>query len=145
MTVIPPALPLNDPGFYVTDRNDVYRVLRDDFPVYWCQSGEFWALTRYEDVLAVSKDPARFCNGHGMTMRGGELADVKGGEVMITMDDSEHLFQRKLVNRSFTPRDVETGTPRPRHRPVHLRRRRGRGAARLRGHDRGPPPSDRHR
>jgi cytochrome P450 len=100
---VPPDLPLNDPAFYASDPFDTYRRLRDENPLYWCAPAGFWALTRYDDVLAVSKDPATFCNGHGMTMRGGELDDVKGGETLITMDPPQHTTQRSLVNRSFTP------------------------------------------
>jgi cytochrome P450 len=37
-----------------------------------------------------------------MTMRGGELDNVKGGEVLITMDAPEHTYQRKLINRHFS-------------------------------------------
>ena len=66
------------------------------------REGGFWALSLYEDVFAVSTDPKTFCNGHGMTMRGGELEFVQGGEVLITMDAPEHTFQRKLVNRYFS-------------------------------------------
>jgi cytochrome P450 len=107
MTTTPALdLPLNDPGFYTSDRFDVYHRLRDEFPVYWCEQGGFWALTRHEDVLAVQKDPSTFCNGQGMTMRGGELADVKGGETLITTDAPEHTYQRKLVNRPFRQRAV---------------------------------------
>jgi cytochrome P450 len=107
MTTAPPVdLPLNDPAFYTTDRFDLYRQLRDESPVYWCAQGGFWTLTRHEDLLAVSKNPTTFCNGHGMTMRGGELSDVKGGETLITTDAPEHTYQRKLVNRPFRQRAV---------------------------------------
>ena len=96
-------LPLNDPGFYATDPWDLYRRMRDERPVYWCEAGGFWALTRHEDVLAVSKDPVTWCNGQGMTMRGGELEDVKDVPTLITRDPPDHTAMRALVNRSFTP------------------------------------------
>ena len=96
-------LPLNDPGFYATDPWDLYRRMRDERPVYWCEAGGFWALTRHEDVLAVSKDPVTWCNGQGMTMRGGELEDVKDVPTLITRHPPDHTAMRALVNRSFTP------------------------------------------
>lgn len=114
MTTVLPDLPLNDPAFYTSDRAETYRILRDDHPVYWCRSGGFWTLTRYEDVLAASKDPITFCNGQGMTMRGGELADVPAGETLITLDAPKHALQRRLVNRSFSQRSVAVLEPRVR-------------------------------
>jgi cytochrome P450 len=104
-------LPLNDPAFYLSEPFDVYRELRDSAPVYWCRQGGFWAISRYQDVLEVSTDPQRFCNGHGMTMRGGELGFVQGGEVLITMDAPEHTFQRKLVNRHFSHQAISRLEP----------------------------------
>jgi cytochrome P450 len=103
---VPHDLRLNDPAFYSGKPFDTYRRLRDESPVHWCAPAGFWAITRHQDVLAVSKDPNTFCNGNGMTMRGGELDDVKGGETLITMDPPRHTAQRKLVARSFTPAAV---------------------------------------
>jgi cytochrome P450 len=60
-------------------------------------------VSRHEDVLAISKDPVTYCNGEGMTMRGGELADIGGGTTLITIDPPGHTAQRALVSRSFTP------------------------------------------
>jgi cytochrome P450 len=107
MSPVPANLPLNDPAFYASDPWDVFRQLRDECPVYWCEAGGFWALTRHEDVLAVSTNPDSFCNGQGMTMRGGELSHVQGGETMITMDPPQHTTQRALVKHAFTARAVK--------------------------------------
>ncbi len=46
------------PGF----PHEIFSKLRRDAPVYWNEEPEpeepgFWALTKYEDVLAVSKNP----------------------------------------------------------------------------------------
>jgi cytochrome P450 len=114
VTTEAPDLPLNDPAFYASDPFDTYRILRDEHPVYWCQAGGFWALTRYEHVLSVSRDPTTFCNGQGMTMRGGELENVKGGETLITCDAPQHTHQRRLINRAFSQRAVAVLEPRVR-------------------------------
>ncbi|WP_192809997.1 hypothetical protein [Actinomadura rudentiformis] len=37
--------------------------------VYWCAAGGLFALTRHEDILTVSRDPATFCGGQGIAMR----------------------------------------------------------------------------
>src|SRR6516165_5670385 len=103
MPGIPPDLPLNDPAFYSSSPWATYRWLLDASPVYWCAPAGFWAITRYEDVLRVSKDALTYCNGEGMTMRGGELSDVQGGTTLITTDPPRHTTQRALISRAFTP------------------------------------------
>ena len=96
-----PDLPLNDPEFYASDPFGTYRMLRQESPVYWCSAGGFFALTRHEDVLAVSRDPATFCSGEGIAMRGGEMM-VPGGVTLISTDPPRHASQRRFINRSFT-------------------------------------------
>jgi cytochrome P450 len=96
-----PDLPLTDPDFYVSDPFAAYRMLREESPVHWCSSGGFFALTRHEHVLAVSRDPATFCSGEGIAMRGGEMI-VVGGVTLISTDPPRHAAQRRFINRSFT-------------------------------------------
>ena len=103
MPGIRPDLPLTDAAFYASAPWDTYRWLRDESPVYWCAPAGFWAITRHEDVLRVSKDPETYCSGEGMTMRGGELSDVPGGATLITLDPPRHTSQRAIISRAFTP------------------------------------------
>jgi cytochrome P450 len=100
MSVVP-DLPLKDPDFYASDPFDAYRMLREESPVYWCPAGGFFTLTRHEDVLAVSRDPATFASGEGIAMRGGEMT-VPGGVTLISTDPPRHASQRRFINRSFT-------------------------------------------
>jgi cytochrome P450 len=98
-----PDLPLTDPAFHASEPWDVYRWLRDESPVHWFAPAGFWAVTRHEDVLAISKDPLTYCNGEGMTMRGGELEDTAEVTTLITMDPPRHTVHRALISRAFTP------------------------------------------
>lgn len=41
---------LGDVDFYLGDPYPTYARLRNEAPVYWCESGNFWALTKYEDI-----------------------------------------------------------------------------------------------
>ena len=73
-----------------------------DFP----QGPGFWALTRYADVMAVSRDPDAFHSAPTSTVGDmpAEIAEWLGS--MINMDAPKHTKLRLIVNRGFTPRQV---------------------------------------
>jgi cytochrome P450 len=105
-------VPLHSPEFHMLDPYPVFRELRREQPVYWCAGPGYWAITKYDDGLRIHRDPETFCSGHGMTMRGGELEDVKDVDTLITIDPPRHTRQRQLVSRAFTPRAVADLEPR---------------------------------
>ncbi len=95
-----------DASFFV--REDYYEVLarwRAEDPVHACGPG-FWAVTRYEDIRDLSRDPARFCSGRGALVNDPIRAadSPMTGRSILHMDPPEHAVFRKLVNRQFTPR-----------------------------------------
>jgi cytochrome P450 family 142 subfamily A polypeptide 1 len=90
-----------DPAFYV-DPWDAYRWLRDEAPAYWDPVQRLWAVSRYDDVVAVEKDGATFSSSHGSRPH----VDQRADRSMINMDDPDHQAQRALVARRFTPRSV---------------------------------------
>jgi len=65
---------------------------------------EAWVLTRYEDVLAISKDTEHFNNAHGLNLRA-SYSDEEGRH-LLNLDDPEHLRLRRMTNKGFTPRVV---------------------------------------
>ena len=68
----------------------------------------FFALTRYEEVLEVSRRPKEFCSGKGAVSipdMPSEALDFFGS--FINMDDPRHARQRGIVARSFTPRQLQ--------------------------------------
>jgi cytochrome P450 len=99
-------IPLHSPEFHMLDPYPVFRELRREQPVDWCAGAGYWAITKYDDGLRIHRDPETFCSGQGMTMRGGELEDVKDVDTLITIDPPRHTRQRQLVSRAFTPRAV---------------------------------------
>jgi cytochrome P450 len=105
-------IPLHSPEFHMVDPYPVFRQLRREQPVYWCAGAGYWAITKYDDGLRIHRDPETFCSGQGMTMRGGELEDVKGVDTLITLDPPRHTRQRQLVSRAFTPRAIADLEPR---------------------------------
>jgi cholest-4-en-3-one 26-monooxygenase len=99
---------LTDPElFYSGDPIAAFRTLRETAPVYWNDGklDKFYALTRYEDVVYVSKHPDLFKSGAG-TMIG-----VPAEGTMLSMDDPRHKKLRALVERGFTARLVRDLEP----------------------------------
>lgn len=84
---------------------DIWRRMRDEQPVYRNDAHDFWALSRFADVEAASKDPATFISGRGTVL---ELMDQGKPQFssMIFMDPPEHTSLRALVSRAFTPRRI---------------------------------------
>jgi cytochrome P450 len=70
------------------------------------QGPGFWALTRYADVMQVSRDPESFHSAPTSTIGDmpAEIAEWLGS--MINMDAPKHTKLRLIVNRGFTPRQV---------------------------------------
>jgi cholest-4-en-3-one 26-monooxygenase len=102
-TAGPPTLNVLDPDFYV-DPWDSYRWLRDEAPVYWDPVQKLWAISRYDDVMAVEKNATQYSSFYGSRPHSDQRADRS----MINMDDPAHQAQRKLVAPRFSPRSVRS-------------------------------------
>jgi len=96
-----------EPEFHA-DPYPFYRRLREQDPVHRTPMG-FWVLTRYDDCVAVLRDP-RFGREEFQQM----LAAVYGGEdsdrlprSMLFRDPPDHTRLRALVSKAFTPRTIE--------------------------------------
>jgi len=83
-----------------------YQQLRSYAPVYRNASLGFWALSRYEDVLAAFKDPLTFSNAQGVSLERSGLGDASALASFLAMDPPRHDQLRALVSRGFTPRRV---------------------------------------
>ena len=95
-----------DAAFFV--RADFYEVLarlRLEDPVHECGPG-FWAVTRYEDIRDLSRDPHHFCSGRGALVNDPLRTTGPGMSApsILHMDPPQHAAFRGLVNRRFTPR-----------------------------------------
>jgi len=89
--------------------HDVFDRLRAEAPVYWNPhaddpDGGFWALTRYADVLTVSRDAARFTNAQGFAAPRHMPDNPAFFENIMYRDPPDHTQHRKPLNRSFTPK-----------------------------------------
>ncbi|CAN5626777.1 cytochrome P450 [soil metagenome] len=68
----------------------------------------FHAVTRYAEVVEISKRPKDFCSGQGAVSipdMPAEALEFFGS--FINMDDPRHARQRGIVARSFTPRQLQ--------------------------------------
>jgi len=102
-----PPLAYNPFGFTLhEDPYAVYARLRDEAPAYWNPGLEFWALTRFDDVLAGFRDVERFSSSNGVALESRGVTDGQFRQ-MIEMDPPEHTSFRKLVSRVFTTRRVD--------------------------------------
>jgi len=59
-----PRVNVLDPAFYV-DPWDAYRWLRDEAPVFWDPVQKLWVISRYDDIIAVEVDGARYSSFRG--------------------------------------------------------------------------------
>jgi cytochrome P450 len=89
-----------------------YAWLREYAPVYRHpdpDGPDFWALTRYEDVRAVSRQPQLFSSyARGvMLAEPDEIGLAAARQMMLTMDPPQHERFRRLVSRGFTPRQAD--------------------------------------
>ncbi len=91
---------------FFDDPYDTYADLRDHAPCYYSEQYDFYALSRFDDVVAGHRDYDTFTSTHGQTyeqLASGEPSDTG---MIISMDPPQHTRYRKLVSRSFTPRSI---------------------------------------
>ena len=106
-----------DPYDYAIDANPhpVWARLREESPVYYNERLDFYALSRFDDVLRAHLDPDTFSSAHSTVL---ELMNDEPDEFMkdfmIFMDPPVHTRYRKLVSRAFTPRHISALEPRVR-------------------------------
>jgi cytochrome P450 len=69
----------------------------------------FYAVTRFDEVMEISRRPQDFCSGRGAVSiqdMPAEALEFFGS--FINMDNPRHARQRAIVGRSFAPREIKT-------------------------------------
>ncbi len=120
----------------------IFTQLRREEPVAWCpepwNGPGFWAITKYDDIHAISKlpeifssdarlggitlpDPTMIATRQGKTLeqlmqRDSNFEQFEGGRSMIMMDPPEHVQHRRMVAPGFTPQRLDALTPKIRAR-----------------------------
>lgn len=94
--------------------HDQLRWLREHDPVYWHHGdGErgwpgFWAVTRHEDVVHVSRHPELYSSYRRLCLFDEPPAEDLSAQrmMMLNQDPPEHTRKRSLVNKGFTARTI---------------------------------------
>ena len=93
--------------------HDQFTVLRHEAPIFWhkeanSERGGYWALTKYEDIVEVSKNAKLFSSEvGGINIRDADEEYLSTSRlIMISMDPPQHTKYRKLVAAGFTPRMI---------------------------------------
>ncbi|MHB8330449.1 MAG: cytochrome P450 [Acidimicrobiales bacterium] len=119
------AIDLSDLDFWSESwerREAAFRTLRAQRPIAFYEEPElpessivlppgrgYYAITRYADVVEMSRHPELFCSGQsGSTIidMPAELLEFFGS--MINMDDPRHSRLRRIVSAAFNPRMVRS-------------------------------------
>ncbi len=85
--------------------------LRAEDPVHWTEEEDgtgFWSILKYQDALAVSRDVATFTSSKGIRLEDMDEEEAAARKTMMEMDPPEHTRYRRLVNKGFTRRTVES-------------------------------------
>ena len=94
------AVDLLDGDLYAGDPEPTYAWLRRHAAVYRDEVNQLWGVSRYDDIVAIEKDPATFCSAEGYR------PNLAADDSMIGNDDPRHNERRRLVTRRFTPKAV---------------------------------------
>jgi len=86
------------------DPYPTYRWLRDHAPLYRNDAMNFWALSRFRDVIGAFVDWQTYSSVGGLVLEKMDPKHLEMTPMMIFMDPPQHDRLRKLVSRAFTPR-----------------------------------------
>ncbi|NUS92351.1 MAG: cytochrome P450, partial [Nocardia sp.] len=88
------------------DPYPMFKRLRDERPLYYNETHDFFAISRFADVNAALIDKDTFSSARGAII---ELIkaniEIPPG-VLIFEDPPIHTMHRKLLSRMFTPRKI---------------------------------------
>lgn len=95
----------------LADPYPTYRRLRMDDPVHFNAPGG-WLLTRYADVASLLRDPRLSSDRRTAGEVAPALRALTENPSMVSLDPPDHTRLRRIVNKAFTPRQVEGLRPR---------------------------------
>jgi cytochrome P450 len=121
---------LMESAWFMSYPHDVYTRLRHEAPVYWSPRDEVWAISKYEDIRWISKQPELFSNRYHIYIAGAKNEDT-GQDIagdtglprqaelrrvaalgpmhvdnLVMADGARHRFLRKIASHAFTPKAI---------------------------------------
>jgi cytochrome P450 len=111
----PPIDLLSSRSFAYGQPHEQFRWLRENDPVHWhAEPGGagFWAVTRYDDVRFVGREPRTFSSRPTIMIPDATSMEVPDHPMMIAADPPEHTRLRRVVARDFVPRAAKLLRPR---------------------------------
>jgi cytochrome P450 len=99
-----------DPDVYVGGvPHATFRRLRDEDPVsWWPEPGGagLWSVTRYDDVVAVSRQSPIFSSAKGIRIEDMAPDELAARRTIMELDPPAHTTYRRLVQPPFSFREV---------------------------------------
>ncbi len=94
----------------------LFKRMRSEDPVHYCESKGYWILTRYRDVEAALRDERLSSDRTALFINQLGSLDVKEiqnflhliSKMMVEKNPPEHTRLRKLANQGFTTRALES-------------------------------------
>jgi cytochrome P450 len=93
------------------DPYPVFRRMREEAPLYYNEQHDFFAVSRFDDVESVLKDPRTYSSARGGILELIKMdMDLPSG-VFIFEDPPIHTAHRSVLSRVFTPRKMNALEP----------------------------------
>ncbi len=87
---------------------EMLEYLREHDPLHWDPHNEVWYVFRYDDIVAIARDPETF------TSTEGNRPNLPPDPSMIHQDGEAHRRQRGLVAQGFSPKYIRGLEPKMR-------------------------------
>ena len=75
-----------------------FRWLRNNDPVHWDEKNQLHVISKYQDLVYISKNHQIFCSGEGTR------PNMPTRLSIVDMDEPRHGQLRRLINKGFSPR-----------------------------------------
>ncbi len=129
-TALDDQVRLMESSWFMSYPHDIYARLRREAPVYWSERDGLWAISKYDDVRAISKAPELFASGYHVYVTAAGVQDDgrpndNGSDMprraelrridamgplntdnLVMADGARHRFLRKIASYAFTPKAI---------------------------------------
>ena len=95
----------------MADPYPLYERLREEAPLYHHAAGDFWVLSRFDDVFRATRDFTSYSSARGLTFIRDEMKLLGLAPTFIMMDPPQHTALRRLISKGFTPDRVSGMEP----------------------------------